>query len=196
MRNRLVALAAFIGLITAVPAWAGHHLWDFTEIFSDRLGTIQYVEIFTADNNEQGTGGFTIACTNTGASVTLANCPTALTANTWILAATAEFASLPGGVTPDYIIPHNFFPTAGGQLKYATTADVWNYGAVPTDGLHALARNASTPVNSPTNFAGQAASIDVSTSVPSTQTWGLLAMVGGILFMGSGLLRKRAATLA
>jgi hypothetical protein len=48
---------------------------------------------------------------------------------------TPKFAGLPGAITPDYILPvENFFPTGGGSLNYASGADIWNYGTVPTNG--------------------------------------------------------------
>src|SRR5207244_1759546 len=81
------------------------------------------------------------------------NLPTSTTANTWILVATSGFGSLPGGVTPDYIIPSNFFPTGGGTLNYASGVQSCSYGVVPTDGYHSLLRNVSTAVHSPHNFA-------------------------------------------
>ena len=75
--------------------------------------------------------------------------PSALTAGKTVLIATSGFGSLPGGVTPDYIIPGNFFSTGGGTLTYAGGADVWAYGAVPTNGVLSLQRNGSTAINSP-----------------------------------------------
>jgi hypothetical protein len=46
MRNRLIVLATVVGLAIAATAQAGHHLWDFTEIYSNASGTIQYIELF------------------------------------------------------------------------------------------------------------------------------------------------------
>jgi hypothetical protein len=195
MRSRflvLLALAGLIPLVATTPAQAGHHLWDVTEIFSDASGTVQFIELFTAEDNEQGVGPFTITASgNTFNFVT--NLSTAATANTWILVATGNVASLPGGVTPDYILPANFFNTGGGTINYAGV-DIWNYGAVPTDGVHSLARNGSTPVNSPTNFAGDAGEIELNANVPAVQTWGFVLLVGCVLLAASGLLRNRRAS--
>ena len=168
MRTRLGVLATVVGLLVATTAQAGHHLWDFTEMFSNAAGTIQYVEMFTADNNEQGVGPFTVT-TGTHTLNFVTNLPTSVTANTWILIATSNLGQQVNGVTPDYVVPANFFPTGGGTLNYASGVDVWSYGAVPVDGIHALARNASTPVNSPTNFAGQTGSINVGADRKSTR---------------------------
>lgn len=194
MRTRFTALGILAGLLSAATAHAGHHLWDFTEIFSNASGTVQFVEIFTAEDNEQNLGGFTI--TSGGNTLNLVNLPTTLTANTWVLAATSSFSSLPGAVTPDYVIPDNFFPTGGGTLNYASGTDVWNFGAVPTDGVNSLLRNGSTAANSPTNFAGQTGSINLGTPVPAMSTWAIVLAVGALLALASGLLRRRETALA
>jgi len=193
MRNRLAVLATVFGLFVAATAQAGHHLWVFTEMYSNASGSVQFVEMFTAANSEQGVGPFTItSTTHTFNFVT--NLPTATTANTWILCATSGFGSLPGGVTPDYIIPGTFFPTGGGTLNYASGVQTWAYGVVPTDGYHSLLRNGSTAVNSPQNFAGQIGQIDL--AVPAFGGWGLALLIGAMLLVASGLLRRRQAATA
>lgn len=195
MRNRLVVLATLAGLVVATSARAGHHLWDFTEIFSTADGSVQFVELFTAENNEAGVGAFTVkAGANTFNFVT--NLSTSLTANTYVLIATSNFAGIPGAVAPDYILPvANFFSTGGGTINYASGADVWNYGTVPTNGKLALLRNGSTAVNSPTNFAGDEGSVNI-VAFPTAGSWGLVLLVGALLFVGSGMLRKREVSAA
>ena len=161
-------------------------------MYSNASGSVQFVEMFTAVNGEVGVGPFTItAGANTFNFVTNTGNPTV---NTWILVATAGFGSIPGGVTPDYIIPGNFFATGGGTLNYASGTDVWAYGAVPTDGYHSLLRNGSTAVNSPTNFAGQVGAIDL--AVPGFGGWGMALLIGALLLVASGLLRRRQSATA
>jgi len=177
-------------MLAASPTRAGHHQWDISEAFSNASGTVQYVEMIGLGNNEQALGPWTLtSTTNTLNFVT--NLPSSATLNTWVLCATSNFAGLPGGITPDYIIPANFFPTAGGTLNYATGAHIWNYGAVPTDGILALQRNGTTATNSPRNFAGASGSVDLLNGVPMIPSWGLALLVGALLLAGSGLLRKR-----
>ncbi len=195
MRTRLGLIAVVLGLLAASTASAGHHLWDFTEAFSNADGSVQFVELFTAAASEQGVGPFTVT-SNSNTFNFVTNLPSSATANTWILIATSNFASKPGAVTPDYIIPANFLSTSGGTLNYASGVKIWSHGALPTDGLHSLLRNGSTAVNSPTNFAGQAGSVNLAASVPMLPTWGLILLVGAILFMASGLLRTREAPTA
>jgi hypothetical protein len=71
---------------------------------------------------------------------------------------------------------------------------IWNYGVVPTDGYHSLLRNGSTAVNSPQNFAGQVGQLDL--SVPAFGGWGLALLIGAMLLVASGLLRRRQTATA
>jgi hypothetical protein len=196
MRIRHVAaFAALVGVIVAAPkpSYAGHHLWKLTQLFSNASGSVQFAELFTAADGEPGVGPFTLTASgHTFNFVT--NLPRATTANTWILVATSNFAGLPGAVAPDYIIPANFFSTGGGTITYAGI-DAWNYGTVPTDGVHSLMRDGSTPVNSPINFAAQAGSVSLAAApAPAVTTWALLILLGSLLLLGSGLLRQRQAS--
>ena len=54
MRTRSVIFAAVIALGLVVPSrsFAGHHLWRLTQIFSNASGSVQFMELFVADNNE------------------------------------------------------------------------------------------------------------------------------------------------
>ena len=194
MRSRFVALATVVlGLVLATSAQAGHHLWVWSEIFSTADGQAQYMELFTNAASEQGVGAFTIT-SNTHTFNFVTNLPSSATANTWILVATSNFGTFPGGVTPDYLIPANFFATGGGTLTYASGVQTWNYGAVPTDGINALHRDGTTGVNAPHNFAGNSGSVNLASGVPMMQTWGIFALVGALLLMASGLFRRQPKT--
>lgn len=195
MRNRLVVLATVLGLVTASSAQAAHHLWAFSEMFSNASGTVQYMEMFCTGANEQNLGTFGITSTTHSMSF-LTNLSSGATTNTWILVATSNFASLPGGIAPDYVIPPNFFPTSGGTLNYASGTNTWAYGTVPTDGVTALHRDGSTGPNAPKNFAGGSGSVNAANAVPMVRTWGLIVLVGAMLFMASGLLRRREVEAA
>jgi hypothetical protein len=182
-------------LLVAPQARAAHHLWDFTEAFSNSSGSVQFVELFTAAAGENAVGAFGIT-SGAGTFNFVTNLPTTATANTSILVATSNFAALPGAVTPDYILPANFISTGGGTLNYASGVKIWTHGALPTDGVHSLLRNGSTAVNSPTNFAGATGSVNLSTAVPMVQTWGLIAIVGVLLLLASGLLKREGPATA
>jgi len=190
MRTSIRVIALLAGMFFATSAHAAHHLWALTEIYSNASGSTQFVEMFCPDANEQGLGPFSLSSTTHSINF-VTNLPSAATANTWVLCATSDFAGLPGGITPDYIIPSNFFPTGGGTINYASGTNIWNYGVVPTNGVNALQRNGSSAVNSPHNFAGASGSVNQAVVVPVARSWGLLVLVGAILLLASGLLRKR-----
>ena len=195
MRLRLGILLTAVGLAVAPAAQAAHHLWTISEAFSNASGNVQFVKLSCPAAGENNIGAFALTSnTHTLNFVTNLNGATS-TANSWVLLATPGFASLSGGVTPDYVIPANFFNTGGGTLNYAGI-DNWAYGAVPTDGLHSLLRNGTTPVNAPQNFLGQSGSVNVTSPVPALQTWGLLLLVGAMLFAASGLWKKRSPLAA
>jgi hypothetical protein len=195
MRTSIRVIALLAGMFFATSAHAAHHLWALTEIYSNASGSTQFVEMFCPDANEQGLGAFSLSSTTHSINF-VTNLPSSATANTWVLCATSNFASLPGGITPDYLIPSNFFPTGGGTINYASGTNVWNYGVVPTNGVNALQRDGSSAVNSPHNFAGASGSVNLAVVVPVARSWALLALVGAILLLASGLLRKRTSVTA
>lgn len=193
MRLRIGVLLSLVGLTFAPSAQAAHHLWKFSEAFSNASGTVQFVELFCPATGENSLGAFTVTSgANTFNFVN--NLPPNSTLNTSVLIATSGFGSLPGGVTPDYILPANFLNTGGGTLNYASGVDTWAYGALPTDGVHSLLRNGSSAVNSPTNFGGSSGSVNLAAPVPALQTWGLFLLVGAMLLAASGLLKRRGGS--
>jgi hypothetical protein len=76
--------------------------------------------------------------------------------------ATAGFGSLAGGVTPDFTIPSNFFDPAGDHVFYSGAIGNVTFTSAPTDGISSLNYPGGTSaVNSPTNFAGSAGSVNL-----------------------------------
>ncbi|HEV3339063.1 MAG TPA: TIGR03118 family protein, partial [Pirellulales bacterium] len=142
------------------------HLWKMDQVFSSADGKVQFIELHDPANGESHTSGHFIS-SNENKFTFPANLPSDNTANHHFLIATASYAALPGAVTPDYIIPDNFFNPAGDSLDYADV-DAFTFTAsqMPTDGVNSLMRNfntfaLSTGPNSETNLAGQTASITV-----------------------------------
>ncbi|MCH9034570.1 MAG: hypothetical protein IID42_08705, partial [Planctomycetes bacterium] len=165
-----VAMVAISSFLLSSPALATFHLWEISEIYSNGDGTVQYIELFTTFNSQQFTIGTTIRASQ-GAStnnfVFPSNTP-APTGGHHLLLATADFASLPGAVTPDFTLPDGFLFTPDGIVNYIG-ANSLTYDCLPTDGilsLHCDANNGisctatSVGVNSPTNYAGATGSID------------------------------------
>lgn len=148
--------------LTAAPAEAVFHFWYIKEIYSNQSGTVQFIELFSTSNSQDETNGEQIT---SGSNTFTFNANTGNpTLNKHLLLATADFASLPGGVPqnfPTIPLPPNFFNPAGDTITFVGTASSpRTFGPVPTDNVNSLnysgpgAVAASIRVNSPTNFAG------------------------------------------
>jgi hypothetical protein len=198
-RVRSTILATLVASIamTVSPSQAAHHLWRFSQVFSNASGTTQFIQLGCPDAGENNIGAFGISSSSKSLSFAT-NLPSATsTANAWVLIATSNFGSLPGGVVPDYVLPSgNFFSTGGDTLTYASSVDSWTFGAVPTDGVHSLMRNGTTPQNAPINFSGATGSVNLSTATPALPSIAIVVLVGAMLLAGSGLLRKRTTPAA
>src|SRR6185436_15374729 len=98
MRARLVVVFAALsfGLIMAAPspAHAAHHLWRFSQIYSNANGSVQYIQLAVNEDNEDQVGGFTV---NSGTHVFTFSGPLTspqTTVHKWILLGTANLATL------------------------------------------------------------------------------------------------------
>ena len=165
-----VVVATISSFLVSSPALATFHLWNISEIYSNADGTVQYIELFTTSNNQQFTAGTTIRASQGASSndFVFPGPTPAPTGGHHLLLATADFASLPGAVTPDYTLADGFLFTPNGIVNYLS-ANSLTYDCLPTDGsssLHCDANNGvmctatSIAANSPTNYAGSIGSID------------------------------------
>jgi hypothetical protein len=162
-------------LLAPVPAQAFFHLWRFTEVFSNADGSVQFIEFHSPAAGENFATGSTIRSMSTGKVYTFDHDLTGSTANKNLLVATAGFGSLPGGVTPDYTLPANFFNPAGDTLRLCFTNcnggnlfDSRTFTSVPTDGVMSRVYPSNTlATNSPRNFAGTTGSVNLSAPAPS-----------------------------
>jgi hypothetical protein len=171
----IVAMAAI-----PVPAFAGIHTWDVNEVFSNQDGTIQFVELWEANNTpgETGVGNGTIT-SDTQTFDFIGGAVEGPTSNKYYLAATQAFADLPGAPTPDEIIPPGsipFFDVNGDTVAFGGF-DSWMFGAVPTNGTDSLDRFTGVGPNTPTNYNGDSATVDASPpQLPATSPLGLWIM--------------------
>jgi hypothetical protein len=194
IRSASVAAVA-LGIMTTVsPSQGAHHLWRLAQVFSNASGSAQFVQLNCPAAGENNIGPFGI--TSNGHSFSFATnlASGTSTANSWVLVATSNFGSLPGAIPPDYVLPvSSFFSTGGDTLTYAGGVDTWTFGTVPTDGVHSLMRDGTTPQNSLINFAGTTGSVNLAAPTPALPSTAIAVLVGAILVAGSGLLRKRNA---
>jgi hypothetical protein len=162
-----VAMLAFM----AGTAGATFHLWRMTEIYSNADGSVQFLELGVNSNGENLLSGHTLTSTSGGATRTF----TFLTdvgfdtQGRTLLIATQGFAAL-NLVTPDYVVPNQFFSAAGGSVNFADV-DVWDYPALPTTGARSLGREGQLGVNSPMNFAGQTATLSAAAPMNFQALW-------------------------
>lgn len=163
--RRMLLVAVVVGL-KANLAWAAAHTWDVNEVFSNADGTIQFVELREANGtpNEINVGGRPISSSSFAHSFTIDSNVTSPSSNRHLLFATQAFADLPGAPTPDQIIPAGlvpFFDVTGDTVTY-NPYDSFVFGPVPTDGVHSMNDGNIVAINTPTNYAGDTASVDAS----------------------------------
>jgi hypothetical protein len=154
-----VAAVAFF----ATRARAAFHLWSISEVYSNSDGSVQFVELFTSSAGQTATNGTQIK--SNGKTFTFSSNLASDTTNHHLLLATAGFGSLPGGVTPNFTIPSNFFNPAGDTVHYVgtiTTNGSVTLASAPKDGLLSLNYPGPTTANNtPTNFAGMSGSVNL-----------------------------------
>jgi hypothetical protein len=184
------------GTMPAAPARAAFHLWAIKEIFSNADGTVQFIEFFTTSGSETQMAAHSLRATSDGVAVTYLfdHNFTTSTANKHFIVATSGFADLPGGVASDFApLPANFFnPNAASitiDFHFGTDVATLAGSLLPKDGVNSLTDTNTQPfngpdnfvagVNSPTNFAGQAGSIDLGGGEPKPGDFDGDGAVGG-----------------
>ncbi len=204
IRLALAPLALFlsttVGADPGSVASPGSHLWVVNEVFSNATGSIQFIELEECCGSgfELGLSGKSIFSDATGNSFTFPNDLTGNTAFRNLLLATADFASLPGAPTPDFILPDGFFDVTGDTIRwhiYVPATLTFGPGQLPLDGVSSLAQNGTVAVNSPTNYAGSQGSVNLGGAVP-LPVWANVALAVLVLGLGVRLLRPRSRKLA
>ena len=172
MRDLRSLLVVLVLLGASVGASATFHLWRMDEIYSDPVGTVQFLELTALAGGQEFFAGHTLTTLvrTTTAGPKVFTFPTNLpgdSAGRKMLIATQGFAAL-GIVTPDFIVPDNFFPTFNGRINFAEGSDVWDYDQIGScGGNSSLKRDGSSGPNSPTNFAGATGEVPAGTcSIP------------------------------
>ena len=169
---RRFAVALALCALASRGAYAGSHTWKVNEVFSNADGTIQFIELREWGG---GTGEIAIANHHLASNLNSYLIPSNLVAPTSfksLLFATPAFASLPGAPAPDFIFPASsvpFFSIAGGADTFRyIPIDAWSVpaGMIPLDGYLSLNRDGEEMPNSPTNYAGDTATIDLRPSPP------------------------------
>ena len=208
--RRLAAVVCALAVVCpAGVALAGIHTWDVKEVFSNTDGTIQFVELWEADNSgaEVNVGNGTLTSTTKSFAIG-AGAVTGPTNNKHYLIGTPAFAALfnalPGNPTVDAVMPLGvlpFFFNPGGDTVSFTPYDSMVFPAIPTNGIDSYSEGGIVVANSPTNYAGQTGSVDASGGgppvVPSASSGAWLVGLGLLMAAGiAALVWRRQATAA
>ncbi len=195
MKHLLRFCLATLSLLVAGTSFATFHTFRIDEVYSNGDGSVQFVVLREAigANGQQFLSGHALTAGDAGGTRTFTfpnDLPGSNTSRRHVLIATQGFVAL-GLVTPDYVIPNGFIPTANGTVDFAGV-DSLSYGALSTLGDDALYATGETKKNLATNFAGQSASVDAPTPALNYQGlwwnanesgWGInFAHQGGIIF--------------
>jgi serralysin len=177
----VVTIAFALG---APSAEAAFHLWTFSEFYSNSDGSVQFIEMFSAGPFETVAGGAQIRTT----SGNVFSFPGNLAANTQnrrLLIATPDFATLPGAVVPDYILPTlNFLNPAGDTIRLLSPLfgefHSRTFSKLPANGTRSINYPPAAGVqakNSPTNFSGAMGSVVPEPAVLSLALSGVAAWI-------------------
>jgi len=171
MRWVWVGAAILFGLNVAR---ASFHVWAVMELYSSADGSVQFIKLTNNStfSTEYFLGGHVITCTGPPGTTNTFTFPTNLpaisTANKTFLIGTRSLATVPGGVTPDYVFTNQspfLFLNSGVANKVGIVGSVETpavYTTLPADGVSSLVGLGSSLVvatNSPKNFSGQANTI-------------------------------------
>jgi hypothetical protein len=166
-----MAVGVLFGLSAAR---ASFHVWAVTELYSSADGSVQFIKLTNNSTfaSEYFLSGHVIVCTGPpGISNTFTfptNLPAVSTANKTFLIGTANLATVPGGVTPNYVLTNSapFLPLNTGVTNtvgiIGSVETPAAYTNLPTDGvfsLKGLGSSLAAATNSPKNFSDQANSI-------------------------------------
>ena len=162
-----------LSLLSTSPARANFHFWSVNELYSNADGSVQFVEFFTSSGGQQVLGGRTITCVGpmgTHSFTFPTNQPTDSAGKTFIVG-TANLASVPGGLRPDYVFTNTtpFLFLNPGVTNTVTLVSASTtpaaYTNLPIDGVKSLIRTgsgssfATIVTNSPKNYLSQSNSI-------------------------------------
>lgn len=183
LRRSMIAalLAALAWLSTAAQVQAAFHLWKINEVFTNASGSVQFIEMINGVDPNQGVLSATNIDSNSSVPFNFPSDLAGSTANKTFLIATPGFGALPGGVTPDYTLPANFFSVAGDTINFGGGLDIFTFSGaqIPHNGILSLNRNLTTGTNSPRNFHDQQGSVVV--TEPSTMV--LVGLAGSLLMI-------------
>jgi hypothetical protein len=171
LRTLKFCAAIIIGLAGAQSVHAVD-AWRIAEVFSSSDGSLQYIKLTTASNNQDRLAGRQLRSfdANGVALQTFtfpAHLTTTQTANKSLLVATSAFSSVTQ-LHVDYVIPASFIHREGGEIRLEGI-DTLSYrkSQLPRNGVQALDRAGKAVTAAPVNWVGQTRSV----AVPAISTF-------------------------
>lgn len=154
---------------------AAFHLWEISQIYSNADGSVQFIEMYNASNNEQFVANQNIIASRDGGQDSRtftfpSNLPSSQTGGRFVLIATGPVV----GVEPDYTLPPNFIhiefaDEARVHFPFSEVNATLSYPSIPTDGVRSL--EVTGAVRDPatvTNFAGDTGILEAPDPGPET----------------------------
>jgi serralysin len=140
MKKSMCAILTAALCLAAGTAQAAAEQWQMTEIYSNADGSVQFLELYTVEDNAVYLEGDLLMSSFAGTTnyFVFPNDLFGFGGGRKMLVATQGFAAL-GIVTPDYVVPNGFFSAYGGTV-IAGNYDQWDYPPPPADGTLALYR--------------------------------------------------------
>jgi hypothetical protein len=164
---RKIVLLPMLALLSG-PTFGAFHLWKINELYSNADGSVQFIELLATTGSQQFIAAHSITISGPGGSRSF-TCSTNLpsdSANKTFIIGTSNLASIPGGVTPNYVFTNSvpfLFTGSGTTTVNWDGFDIVTYTNLPTNGSGSLVRSGSVMVvsatNSPKNFTGASNSI-------------------------------------
>ncbi len=136
------------------------HLWNISEIYSNSDGSIQFIELYTTAFGQDALSGQMLTADSDGNIIvfTIPNDVDLNTGNHSVLFATSAFPLLENSITPDFILPNNFFNKNASSISINFAGvDILNFTAndLSEDRTKSLKSDLTLSFNNPTNFAGE-----------------------------------------
>jgi hypothetical protein len=169
--------ASLVLLLSSV-AYAGSHLWRFSEFYSSPDRSVQFIEMHEIGGSDIETAisnhWYETNSYNHDHSDLLDSDLPFGTANKKFLVGTQSYAALSGVPAPDYVVPDGIINPAGDTVIwwFYQTIDI-PPGAMPSDGINSITvvdpnvPTYSMGTNSPTNFAGETGTVVLGSPVPT-----------------------------
>lgn len=161
----IVVVAAF----TMSQALADFDQWQFSEVFSNAEGDVQYIVLESAVSNQGDLSGLTLVASDASGqqqnNLLFSANLTGETQGSKLLIATQSFVQTTG-LSADFEITDGFLFTEGGSLDFANGTSVLSYGAsqLAKNGVQSMSGSLDPQLPNPTNFTGLSAALSLPAS--------------------------------